>query len=279
MSEDYSRYAIGMNNMNNKIQNDSYKFDDNKNERVETLKQLLHQTQTGRSTMSSNDQEIWQARIERVIGRLYGKESTELQQIKDAMEQHFIISNRQSKEERNAYFSELANERFDRIEGMLADLILESKSSSGKIDSSNLQRSDNVFIVYGHDEYAALQMEKIIRGFDLNPILLSDQANKGRTLIQKFLEEAKDIAYAFVLFTPDDNVTNQSEEYQQARPNVIFELGWFCGKIGLENVSIVCKKGTKIPSDLDGIMRIDYEFKIEDQYKKIMRELKSSNLI
>jgi predicted nucleotide-binding protein len=60
---------------------------------------------------------------------------------------------------------------------------------------------------------------------------------------------------------------------------VIFELGWFSGKIGIENVSIVGKKGTAIPSDLDGIMRIDYEFKIEEQYKKIMTELKASGLI
>ncbi|MDQ4073431.1 MAG: nucleotide-binding protein [Thermoproteota archaeon] len=157
---------------------------------------------------------------------------------------------------------------------------MESESSHEMDGSTNMQQSKSVFIVYGHDEYAAaLQMEKIIREFGLNPKLLSAQANKGRPLIQKFIDEAKDIAYVFVLFTPDDNWINQSNEHQQARPNMIFALGWFCGKIGLENVSIVCKKGTQVPSGLEGIMKIDYENKIEDQYKKIIAELKSSNLI
>lgn len=249
------------------------------NNRSKLLDDLLNYTLTIRKSNNSEVYGGWQARIERVIEKTYGSDTIELKQIKDAMKLNFVVSDRQSEEERRRYFSNLYERRFNRIEQLLKDFKLESESSSESSYESNLARSMNVFVVYGHDEYAALQMEKIIREFDLNPILLSDQANRGRTLIQKFQDEAKDIAYAFVLFTPDDNVTNQSKEYQQARPNVIFELGWFCGKIGIENVSIVCKKGTAIPSDLDGIVRIDYENKIEDRYKKIMTELKSSGLI
>ncbi len=263
---------IGMTSIDSKTQ-------DNGSGEIKTLKQLLQQTRTARSLMDSNPQGIWRAGIDSVIGKLYGEDSTELRQVKNAMEQHYSISTRQSKEERSDYIKKMNNERFDRIEGLLEDMISESESSHGGGGSSNLQISKDVFIVYGHDGYAALHMEKIIREFGLNPKLLSAQANKGRPLIQKFIDEAKDIAYVFVLFTPDDNVTSQSKEHQRTRSNMIFASGWFCGKTGLENVSIVCKKGTKVPSGLEGITRIDYESKIEDQYKKIMTELKFSNLI
>jgi predicted nucleotide-binding protein len=255
------------------------KTQDNGSAEVKTLIQLLQQTQTARSLMDSNPQGMWRAGIDKAIGKLYGEDSTELRQVKNAMEQHFMTSTRQSKEERSKYIKKMNNERFDRIEGLLEEMISESESSHEGDGGSNFQKSKDVFIVYGHDGYAALQMEKIIREFGLNPKLLSAQANKGRPLIQKFMDEAKDIAYVFVLLTPDDNMTSQSNEHQQARPNMLFASGWFIGKTGLENVSIVCKKGTKFPSGLEGITRIDYESGIEDQYKKIMTELKFSNLI
>jgi predicted nucleotide-binding protein len=257
------------------LQDDKYSG----NDRSKVLDELLNYTLKIRKSNDSEKYGVWQAKIERTVGKTYGDGSIELKQIKDAMKLNFVVSNGQTEEQKHRYFDNLYERRFIRIEKLINDFKSESEFSYESSNDSDLERSKNIFIVFGHDDYAALQMEKIIREFKLNPILLSDQANKGRTLIQKFQDEAKDIAYAFVLFTPDDNVTNQSKEYQQARPNVIFELGWFCGKIGLENVSIVCKKGTAIPSDLDGIMRIDYESKIEEQYKKIMKELKSSNLI
>lgn len=92
----------------------------------------------------------------------------------------------------------------------------------------------------------------IEKRWDLNPIILRDQPAKGRTLIEKFEQEAINVAYAFAIFTPDDIVRTQPGEYLQARPNVIFELGWFYSKLGWGKVCILFKRGTKIHSDLEG---------------------------
>ena len=56
---------------------------------------------------------------------------------------------------------------------------------------------------------------------------------------------APNVAYAFAIFTPDDIVRTQAREYLQARPNVIFELGWFYSKLWRGKVSILFKRGTK----------------------------------
>lgn len=249
------------------------------NNRSKVLDDLLNYTLNIRKTNNSEEFDAWRSRIERVIEKTYGSDTTELKQIKAAMKLPIVLSNRQSEEQRRIYFDNLYRRRFNRIEQMLNDFKSESESSYEYSYKSNPELSKNIFIVHGHDELATYEMEKIIRDFNLNPIILRDQANKGRTLIQKFEEEAKNIAYAFVIYTPDDDVIKQSEEYQQARPNVIFELGWFCSNIGKENVSILHKKNTKIPSDLAGIVTIEYENRIEDKYKEIMRELKASGLI
>jgi predicted nucleotide-binding protein len=53
--------------------------------------------------------------------------------------------------------------------------------------------------------------------------------------------------------------------YFQTRPNVIFELGWFYGRLGPENVCLLFEKRTAIPSCLDGIMRIEFDESIEEK--------------
>ncbi|MBW7997435.1 MAG: hypothetical protein FVQ81_12845 [Candidatus Glassbacteria bacterium] len=137
-----------------------------------------------------------------------------------------------------------------------------------------------VFIIHGHD-YANLgNLEKLLKDrFDLEVVILKDKPKKSRPLIVKLEEEAEGVGYAFALFTPDDFTVNENEEYYEARPNVILELGWFFAKIGRENVSILLKENTKVPSDLDGIDRIEFIKVINEQFEKIELELKTAGII
>ena len=84
--------------------------------------------------------------------------------------------------------------------------------------------------------------------------------------------------YAFAILTPDDVVMGD-DGYRQSRPNVFFELGWFYGQIGRENVCILFKKGTKIHSDLDGISLVQFDRDIPDKILEVESELKEANLI
>lgn len=66
------------------------------------------------------------------------------------------------------------------------------------------------------------------------------------------------------------------KQHAQARPNVIFELGWFYGRIHREKVCILHKRGTKLHSDLEGISLIEFEDNVEDKVNEIERELKAA---
>jgi len=77
------------------------------------------------------------------------------------------------------------------------------------------------------------ELDRILsKDFRLDTIILKYKPGEGRTLIEKFGEEAKAAGYAFVLITPDDIVQVDDKSYLQARPNTIFELGWFYGRLG-----------------------------------------------
>ena len=140
--------------------------------------------------------------------------------------------------------------------------------------------SNCVFIVHGHDELNLLRTKELLRErWALEPVVLSGQPGKGRTIIEKFEDEAQRASFAFVLLTPDDVIQKDENEYSQARPNVIFELGWFYGRLGRDRVCILFKGGTKIHSDLDGVSRIQFKDSVTESMAEIESELVEVGLL
>ncbi|MBU1728315.1 nucleotide-binding protein [Patescibacteria group bacterium] len=140
--------------------------------------------------------------------------------------------------------------------------------------------SNVVFIVHGHDEHNLLRLKEMLREkWNLESIVLVRKPGKGRTLIEKFEDEAKAASFALVLLTPDDFIASEQEDYAQARPNVIFELGWFYGQLGRDRVCILLRKGTKIHSDLDGISRIEFKESVEEVATQVESELVAGKML
>lgn len=101
-----------------------------------------------------------------------------------------------------------------------------------------------IFVVYGHDDIARTQLEALLRRWDLEPIILDQQASGGQTIIEKLEEYSEEIGYAIVLATPDDEGKAKSEESYKSRvrQNVVLELGMFLAKLGREKVAILLKE-------------------------------------
>lgn len=144
---------------------------------------------------------------------------------------------------------------------------------------TNLLKKDNmlgnkkVFIVHGHDEDALLKVENFIRKMGLEPIVLREQADKGKTIIEK-IEENTDVCYAIVIYTPcDEGKAIEEKEYKKrARQNVIFEHGFLCAKLGREKVCALLMGDTEIPSDLQGVLYKKFEIGWELKVAKEMKE-------
>lgn len=146
-----------------------------------------------------------------------------------------------------------------------------------------IKNTKDIFIIHGHNEVALLQLEKMLKEkFNLNPIILKDKPNNGLTIIEKFEQYAQTCSYAIALFTPDDIIENENgDKYLQSRPNVIFELGWFYSHLGRSRTIILEQTSPKsdIFSDLQGIMRIQFNKDVSESYLQIQRELQSIGII
>lgn len=137
--------------------------------------------------------------------------------------------------------------------------------------------SKKIFVVYGHDDIARTQLEALLRRWDLEPIILDQQASGGQTIIEKLEEYGSDVGYAIVLATPDDEGKAKPEaDYKsRVRQNVVLELGMFLAKLGRNRVAILLKEAVNFekPSDIQGLIYIPFQNKVDEVSISLIREL------
>jgi|GEM_PF-7030387 len=144
-----------------------------------------------------------------------------------------------------------------------------------------------IFIVHGHDELAKITLARFLENLKLEPIILHEQSSSNRTLIEK-LEDYADVIFAIVLLTPDDvgsiasNISATDKKLKEklsfrARQNVIFELGYFIGRLGRNKVCALYKGNIELPTDYSGVVYISMDD--NGAWKQILaRELKNVGL-
>lgn len=114
--------------------------------------------------------------------------------------------------------------------------------------------SNRIFVVHGRDDEKKEACARILERMGFEAVILHEQANKGKTIIEKF-EEYSDVGFAVVLMTPDDFGGLSGEEPQnRARQNVVFELGYFIGKLGRNRVMALVDGNIEIPTDISGVV-------------------------
>jgi len=180
---------------------------------------------------------------------------------------------------------EIANTHTDRMNDRLTflrsvvdrlRLIPESPDEETRTPkpSSNDAR---VFIIHGRDDSAKSQVARFVEKLGLKAVILHEQANQGRTIIEK-LDRHSEVAFAIALLTPDDvGGSAQSQLQPRARQNVIYEIGRFESKLGRDRVIILRTPGVEIPSDLSGLVYHEMD-KAGGWQLSVAKELKAAGL-
>ncbi len=183
---------------------------------------------------------------------------------------------------------------FERVKSSFLKALENTRSALsedlfGELDKSESENtspviSNKVFIVHGHDSELKNDVERFVHEIGLQPIVLHRQIDAGATIIEK-IEKHSDVGYAFILLTPDEIAYTKDQELlndadrkkeSRARPNVIFEFGYFVGRLGRNRVCCLHKGDVVIPSDLAGLVYKKIESSIESQAYSIIRELKAA---
>ena len=123
--------------------------------------------------------------------------------------------------------------------------------------------SNEIFIVHGHDGELEESAAHLVTKLGLQPVSLHEQANRGRTIIEKFSDHAQTAGFAIVLLSADDiggpKPVSPDALRPRARQNVVLELGYFFGALGRDRVCAVYEDGVELPSDLHGLVYVQYD--------------------
>lgn len=232
-----------------------------------------------RVTSESPEFITWKSKTELFLRKVYGAKSFEYKKFDDIIFYLTVITGSTTindeirackngllcaKATLTALLEFMEEEIEEKSEVEPTDIAVERLDGSGPFSK--------VFIVHGHDSALKYEMARLIEKQNIEAIILSEQENRGATVIEK-IEEYSNVDAAICLFTPDDfgKEKNDEELKYRARQNVVFETGFFMAKLKRKNVILVAESEVEMPSDLQGVMYTN----VGEWQFKVLRELRS----
>ena len=162
----------------------------------------------------------------------------------------------------------------DEVEEYWEENGQEPKSSEAP-ERAHWINTNQVFVIHGSDHGTRDTVTRFLEGLGLEVVILQEQPDQGRTVIEKF-EQCAQGDFAIALFTPDDVGGPSDDDLQpRARQNVIFEFGYLIGKFGRDRVRALVKGNPEIPSDYSGVLYIPLD-DLGSWKIALVREMKGS---
>jgi predicted nucleotide-binding protein len=152
-------------------------------------------------------------------------------------------------------------------------LLLSPPASDTRLNSQ--VRSNKIFVVHGQDNEMKSDVTQTLQKLDLDPIILHEQPDSTQTLT-----DYQHVSFAVVLLSPDElaypkEKTSDEAKYR-ANQNIIFELGYFLGRLGKQNVVAIYRKNKdfETPNNINGVVWIEYK---TGWYFELIKQLQANN--
>jgi predicted nucleotide-binding protein len=250
---------------------------------LKRLQKLLAQIPEVRASgHRSSALSTWEGNVRIVLGEFYGENSIPFRKFSGIWFTPGAYYDGQPESD----FVERYNSGLDEAKGFLESRVNDlietiGLEKPGVTASSAIAHSDSrkIFVVHGHDHGKKEMVARFLEQLGLDPVILHEQADRGKTVIEKFEAHAADVRCAVVMLTADDvaySKDNPAEKEFRSRQNVILELGYFVGKLGRGHTFALVEKSVSLPSDIHGVIYIpldDGEWRL-----RLVKELKAAGV-
>jgi len=137
-----------------------------------------------------------------------------------------------------------------------------------------------IFIAHGTDHGPRDDLADMLRTFGLKPVLFSKSPDHSRSVIEKFEQSAEECEFAIILLAPDDKqvLDRKGRVNSRARQNVIFEMGWFFGRLGRSKTLLIYNGAIELPSDIGGVLYKRYANSVLELEDDIAKALKAGGV-
>ncbi len=248
---------------------------------ITLLKKLIEKARDLISLPNLQDSDItaWSTTARDYLTRAFGSGSPNINSVINASGDDGLYAG-MSEEEFVQYLRSGLNNKIKVLEHCIeqleTDIQLEQQAGTSYQVPTPRSVSNRVFVVHGHNNGVKESLARFLEKLKLEPIILHEQPNAGRTIIEKF-SDYSDVDFAVILLTGDDEGrTNGTRELKsRARQNVIFEFGFFLGKLGRARVCALYEDNVEIPSDYQGVIFVPLDR--QDRWKyDLAKELKNA---
>lgn len=219
----------------------------------------------------------WTTRVDGAIRALFRPDSAAVKMVQSGNDAPLIGNGSDKFDQAISFYRGALQAALDALEDDVFNEIVGSSKATAPLALSN-----RVFVVHGHDERSKADVERLLAEWGLDPVVLHRQADQGQTIIEKF-ERHADVGYAIVLMTPDEvaylsgeaGIADEKRAKEwRARPNVVFEFGYFVGRLGRNRTCCLYTGNVTLPSDLSGLLYKKFDKSVEEVAYSIMKDLK-----
>lgn len=231
--------------------------------------------------ISSDDHSTWVMLAHNYLEKAFGQNSPNVTTVTSAGRYgSFPINAGEEWWERHR--ADTLQSQIKKIKGLIELLTTEVALQHDHVVAAPSEKHGHkIFLVHGHDELALHETARFLEKLRQEVVLLREQPNQGRTIVEKF-EEYAEVGFAIVLLTSDDRGgtkgSDPSNYHDRARQNVIFELGYFNGRIGRGRVCALYQPGVEIPSDYAGVLYVELDERGAWRLQ-VAKELRAAGLI
>lgn len=246
--------------------------------KLELIDSLIEELKTLHQYREESKLDAVERRAEMVIRRVFGQDSRYIEDLRNI---RFYPAFAPASEDYKVKCWHLGTEAMHNLFNTMKEelLLFETTAKEKQKQVDVEEQSNRVFVVHGHDDSMKLAVARTLEKLGLHPIILHEQPNLGRTIIEKFTDYSG-VSFATVLLSPDDigyprNAPPEEAKYR-ARQNVILELGYFLGRLGRERVVVLHRQEERfeMPSDYSGVLYVPFDSTGRWQFD-LVKELKA----
>ena len=179
---------------------------------------------------SSPEFKAWRISVQRLLNKVFGSDSLEAEEFsKTSFTLHLFTTNTP-----DYAWVEACREGLQSSRAVL-QTYLDDMDELPVMQSGCPVDMGKVFVVHGHDGELRESVARLLEKQGLSAVILMEQSNSGQTIIEKF---------------------EQNSDAGAAICNVVFETGFFIGKLGRNRVIVLADGDVEMPSDLNGVLYI-----------------------
>lgn len=233
--------------------------------------------------LQSSDEQAWTNLARDYLTRVFGSNSPNVSSVIHAMGDgglYMGISDHEYQEYLRSGLDNKIKLLRSCIEQLQTDIELQGLANHKSEEEASIETvpsNSKVFIVHGHNHGVKEAVARFLERLGLDPVILHEKPNAGRTIIEKFSDYA-DVQFAVVLLTADDEGRvrgSSGDPALRARQNVVLELGYFLGRLGRARVCALYEAGVEIPSDYQGVLFVELDK--SDRWRfDLVRELRGA---